>query len=130
MPCHAMCHCMPCCALPLHATCHTTRCAMRRAMACDMPPHITTPCDTMPCSFGVQRTVTGVLELLQLPLNSVAGADGTDAVAAPAGFQEALLRENAMALLVPALDALQVGKLEVWAKGGNENYNGAAGTGA
>lgn len=40
---------------------------------------------------------------LQLPLNNVVGAEGVEGLAAPAGFQEALVRENAMRPLVSQL---------------------------
>jgi fused-like protein len=57
-------------------------------------------------AVAVARAVHGVLELLQLPLNSVVGEGGVESLAAPAGYQEALLNQGAMALMVPAMDAL------------------------
>lgn len=46
-----------------------------------------------------------VIELLQLPLNSIVGAEGAvESLAAPIGYQEALLREGLMSLIVPSLD--------------------------
>lgn len=51
--------------------------------------------------------VLAVLEILQLPLNSVIGAEGgVESLAAPVGYQEALLREGLIGVVLPLLDSL------------------------
>ncbi|GAX79537.1 hypothetical protein CEUSTIGMA_g6978.t1 [Chlamydomonas eustigma] len=56
---------------------------------------------------GVFQMVYAVLDLMQQPLNSVIGVEGTtESLAAPEGYQESLLREGAMRPLVSALESL------------------------
>uniref|UniRef100_A0A7S3VLZ8 non-specific serine/threonine protein kinase n=1 Tax=Dunaliella tertiolecta TaxID=3047 RepID=A0A7S3VLZ8_DUNTE len=55
---------------------------------------------------GVAATVLNVVDVLQLPLNNVLGTEGIEGLAAPPGYQEGLLRENAMQMLVGTLDYL------------------------
>ena len=58
------------------------------------------PCAPVPLSaFLVARR-----RLLQLPLNNVVGVEGAEGLAAPAGYQEALLREGACRTLVLLLE--------------------------